>query len=114
MRSPVPILLTVALTSVTALTYAGELDEQYLAQCKIELSQRYGEALEVRLVSMRRSGNGVSMKVAVRLDSGTADLERVEFTSCRVGRDEVSLPEKKTGANSATDDVSHPAAPARS
>ncbi len=86
MRLIAAILLTVSLASGAAVLHAAEIDELYLAQCKAQVSQRYGAGHEVKLVSMRRSGNGASIKLAVRLDIGEAESERVEFTTCRVRR----------------------------
>jgi hypothetical protein len=86
MRLTAAILLTLSLASGTAVLHAAEIEELYLDQCKAQVSQRYGAGHEVKLVSMRRSGNGASIKLAVRLDIGEAASERVEFTTCRVRR----------------------------
>jgi hypothetical protein len=86
MKSIVVSLLTVGLASCAAVLHAAEFDELYLDQCKNQVDQRYGAGHEVKLVSMRRSGTGASIKLAVRLDTGVAASDRVEFTTCRVRR----------------------------
>ncbi|MBP6701753.1 MAG: hypothetical protein KA135_10915 [Halioglobus sp.] len=91
MKPTVWRLLVLALSLGGAAPRAAQLDELYLEQCKQQLSQRYGAGHEIKLVSMRRSGSGASVKVAVRLDDGKVGKERVEFASCQISRKE--LPE---------------------
>lgn len=78
------MLLTVGLTCLAAWSQAAPPGNPALEQCRASIEQRYGAGREIRLVSTRRSGTGVSMKVAVRLDDGTGQRERVEFTTCRL------------------------------
>lgn len=89
MKSIVPYLLALALSVGGAAPRAAQLDELYLEQCKQQVSQRFGAGHEVKLVSMRRSGSGANVKVAVRLNDGNAAKERVEFASCQVSRKEL-------------------------
>jgi len=63
---------------------AAEGDADYFARCEAEVRERYLTAVEVKLVSLRRRGSAVSVKVAVRQSGGESSVERVEFTSCRV------------------------------
>lgn len=92
MKSVVPCLLVIALSTSAAGSHASQLDEQYLEQCKQQVSQRYGAGQQVKLVSMRRTGSGASVKVAVRLADENAKTERVEFATCRVSRKELPDP----------------------
>jgi hypothetical protein len=72
-----------------AMLHAAVLDDGYLARCKSEVGQRYGADHEIKLVGVRRAGTGVTVKLAVRLDDAATGRERVEFTSCRLSREEV-------------------------
>jgi hypothetical protein len=83
-------LLAAPLIVFAAAAHAAELDELYLEQCESQVGQRYGEGHEIKLVSMRRSSRGAIVKVAVRLNTGTAETERVEFTSCQVSREAIA------------------------
>lgn len=69
----------------TAAQAAGS-NEFYLAQCRDQLTRQYGPERNVKLVSMRRSGKRMAVKVAVRLDPGPDGMEKVEFTTCLVSR----------------------------
>ncbi len=89
MKPTVWRLLVLVLSLGGAAPRAAQLDELYLEQCKQQVSQRYGPGHEIKLVSMRRSGSGASVKVAVRLDDGKAEKERVEFASCQISRKEL-------------------------
>ncbi|MCB1694748.1 MAG: hypothetical protein H6984_00405 [Pseudomonadales bacterium] len=99
MRLPALILLIAGVTGAAAAAPGAEVSRQYLALCKMDLSQRYGEGTQIKLVSMRRSGQAVLLKVAVRVQSGAADMERVEFTTCRVERELPPAREEKTCAD---------------
>ncbi len=90
MKSSVVRLLVIAFSIGAAGSHAAPLDEQYLEQCKQQVSQRYGAGHEVKLVSMRRSGSGASVKVAVRLTDEREKTERAEFVTCRVNSKEVT------------------------
>ena len=84
MRLLLVIILIASLIGPGGSLRADDRNEQYLAQCKMQLGERYGAEADIKLVSIRRSGNGLRLKVAVRLSPATDGLERVEFTSCRV------------------------------
>ena len=89
MKSGVVRLLVIAFSIGAAGSDAAPLDEQYLEQCKQQVSQRYGAGHEVKLVSMRRSGSGASVKVAVRLTDESEKTERAQFVTCQVSRKEL-------------------------
>ena len=92
MKSSTVRLLLIALSTSAAVSHAAQLDEQYLEQCKQQVSQRYGAGQQVKLVSMRRTGSGANVKVAVRVANENAKTERAEFVTCRVSRKELSGP----------------------
>ena len=66
--------------------WAEGADDWYLAQCKVQLSERYGPNPDIKLISMRRGGNRLRLKVAVRLVTAADWLERSEFATCLVDR----------------------------
>ena len=84
MSETLVVMVRAVIGFFTLLIYTRMLGKQ-------QLSQRYGAGHEIKLVSMRRSGSGASVKVAVRLDDGKVGKERVEFASCQISRKE--LPE---------------------
>ena len=92
MKSSVVRLLVIAFSIGVAGSQAAPLDEQYLEQCKQQVSQRYGAGHEVKLVSMRRTGSGASVKVAVRLTDEKAKTERAQFVTCQVSRKQLPGP----------------------
>ena len=51
-----------------------------------ELSERYGSQPDIKIVSKRRSGNRLRLKVAVTLPPRDDGLERSEFATCLVTR----------------------------
>ena len=59
---------------------------QGLAECRVELSERYGSQPDIKIVSKRRSGNRLRLKVAVTLPPRDDGLERSEFATCLVTR----------------------------
>lgn len=89
MISPVVRLLLIAFSMGAAGSHAAPLDQLYLEQCKQQVSRRYDPGHQVKLVSMRRSGSGASVKVAVRLADEEATTERAQFFTCRVSRKEL-------------------------
>jgi hypothetical protein len=82
---PVTLMIT-SLGCVASVALAAGSNEFYLAQCKEQVRQQYGSERDIKLVSMRRSGNSMRVKVAVRLDAGSDDVEKVEFTTCLVSQ----------------------------
>ncbi len=97
MKTKLAPLLAVYLIVHACASHAAGLDEQYLAQCQVQVSQRYGPGREIKLVSMRRSMAGASLKVAVGLGNADAGTERVEFTTCRVSRNDLPDAAAKDG-----------------
>ena len=79
-------LLFVALGAPAARLWAEDHDDRYLAECRVELSERYGSQPDIKIVSKRRSGNRLRLKVAVTLPPRDDGLERSEFATCLVTR----------------------------
>ena len=79
-------LLFMVLGAPAARLWAEDPDDRYLAQCRVELSERYGSEPDIKLVSKRRSGNRLRLKVAVTLPPRDDGLQRSEFATCLVAR----------------------------
>ena len=86
MKSVPVILLVIGLGVVSSAARAAGSNEFYLAQCKDQVRQQYGAERDIKLVSMRRSGKSMRVKVAVGLDPGPDGVEKVEFTTCLVSQ----------------------------
>lgn len=74
------------LCSASATALAGQDRAFYLARCTDEVSQKYGSGLDIKLVSLRRAGDAMRVKVAVRLESTADGVEKVQFITCLVSR----------------------------
>lgn len=61
----------------------------YLASCTEQLSGQFGPEADIKLVSLRRAGAGMRVKVAVRLAPAVNGVEKVKFVTCLVGRSTV-------------------------
>jgi hypothetical protein len=80
-------VVSLLLACGAALAAAADGEVDYFAICETEVRLRYTDAVEVKLVSLRRRGSIVSVKVAVRQLAETVDMEKVAFTSCQVSRE---------------------------
>jgi hypothetical protein len=79
--------LVSGLCSVAASVQAAQDRAFYLARCTDEVSQQYGSGLDIKLVSLRRAGDAMRVKVAVRRESTADGVEKVQFMTCLVSRD---------------------------
>lgn len=80
-------LLVFGLCSLATSVQAAQDRGFYLARCTDEVSQKYGSGLDIKLVSLRRAGDAMRVKVAVRLESTADGVEKVQFMTCLVSRD---------------------------
>jgi len=80
-------LLVSGLCSLAASVQAAQDRAFYLARCTDEVSQKLGSGLDIKLVSLRRAGDAMGVKVAVRLESTADGIEKVQFMTCLVRRD---------------------------
>jgi hypothetical protein len=80
-------LLVSGLCSLAASVQAAQDRAFYLARCTDEVSQKYGAGLDIKLVSLRRAGDAMRVKVAVRRESTADGVEKVQFMTCLVSRD---------------------------
>ena len=80
-------LLVIGLGIASPLAHAAQDKAFYLARCAQQIGQHYGSEPDIKLVSVRRSGSGVRVKVAVRLEPAEAGVEKVQFTTCLLSND---------------------------
>ena len=51
-----------------------------------EVSQQFGAEADIKLISLRRAGAGMRVRVGVRLDPPVDGVEKVQFMTCLVSR----------------------------
>ncbi|MEE4144732.1 MAG: hypothetical protein V2I26_08020 [Halieaceae bacterium] len=86
MKSLLPSLLVVVICGAATALQAGEDKALYLARCTEQLSQQFGPDADIKLVSLRRAGAAMRVKVAVRLRPSGDGTEKVRFETCVVSR----------------------------
>ena len=64
---------------------AAERNTQYMDACKVEVNQRFGQEMDIRVINKRRIPAGVEVKLAARLDR-----DNVEFLNCWVPNSEAA------------------------
>ena len=79
------LFITALLVGAVALQ-AADPNDAYLEQCRAQIGQRYGVEPKIKLISVRRSGRGVVLKLAVSVEQGPGGEENVQFTSCQLDR----------------------------
>ena len=96
------IVVVVGLCSATLIARAAQDKDFYLARCAEQIGQRYGSGQDIKLVSVRRSGSGMRVKVAITLAPAADGVEKVQFMTCLI-------PNDRTRPGGDTDAVSTPA-----
>jgi hypothetical protein len=64
---------------------AAERNTGVMDACRVEVNQRFGQEMDIRVINKRRIPAGIELKLAARLDR-----DNVEFLNCWVPNDETA------------------------